>query len=89
LGAPTAIDRVAFISRGMSDGTAITRTFAVVVDGVRRYGPFAAGNRANPHTAKVSFTGRRLRFEVASSTGGNTGAAEIEVFAPVNTTRTR
>jgi hypothetical protein len=29
----------------------------------------------------VSFTGRFLRFEVVQSTGGNTGAAEIEVFS--------
>jgi hypothetical protein len=29
----------------------------------------------------VSFTGRILRFDVVQSTGGNTGAAEIEVFS--------
>ena len=65
----------------MSDGSAITRTFAVVVDGRRRYGPFPAGNRLDPHIVPVSFTGRFLRFEVVRSTGGNTGAAEIEVFS--------
>jgi hypothetical protein len=65
----------------MSDGSAITRTFAVVVDGRKRFGPFPAGTRADPRVAKVSFTGRRLRFEVVRSTGGNTGAAEIEVFS--------
>ena len=51
------------------------------MDGRRRYGPFPAGNRVDPHIASVSFTGRRLRFEVVQSTGGNTGAAEIEVFS--------
>jgi len=81
LGAERKISGVAFVTRGMSDGSAITRTFAVVVDGSRRYGPFPAGTRANLQVAKVSFTGRRLRFEVVTSTGGNTGAAEIEVFA--------
>jgi hypothetical protein len=65
----------------MSDGSAITRTFAVVVDGRRRYGPFPAGNRLDPHIVPVSFTGLFLRFEVVQSTGGNTGAAEIEVFS--------
>jgi hypothetical protein len=65
----------------MSDGSAITRTFAVVVDGRRRYGPFPAGNRFDPHIVPVSFMGRFLRFEVVQSTGGNTGAAEIEVFS--------
>jgi hypothetical protein len=82
LGRPRKITGIAFITREMSDGSAITRTFAVVVDGRRRYGPFPAGNRLYPHVARVSFTGRRLRFEVVQSTGGNTGAAEIEVFSP-------
>jgi hypothetical protein len=81
LGQSRKITGIAFISRAMSDGSAITRTFAVVVDGRRRYGPFPAGNRLDPHVASVSFTGRRLRFDVVRSTGGNTGAAEIEVFS--------
>jgi chitodextrinase len=80
LGGIRRIGGVSFRTREMSDGSAITRTFAVVVDGRRRYGPFPAGNRLEPRTATVSFTGRRLRFEVVSSSGGNTGAAEIEVF---------
>jgi hypothetical protein len=81
LGRPRRITGVAFITRQMSDGSATTRTFAVVVDGLRRYGPFPAGNRLDPRIAEVSFTGRRLRFEVVQSTGGNTGAAEVEVFS--------
>ncbi|HTW09192.1 MAG TPA: discoidin domain-containing protein [Acidimicrobiales bacterium] len=82
LGREYKITGVAFITREMSDGSAITKTFAVVVDGHRRYGPFPAGNRLDPHTAQVRFTGRRLRFEVVTSTGGNTGAAEVEAFSP-------
>jgi hypothetical protein len=81
LGRPTAVAGVSFRTREMSDGSAITRTFAVVVDETRRFGPFPAGDRIDPRTARVAFTGRRLRFEVVSSTGGNTGAAEIEVDA--------
>ena len=81
LGAERTVGGVAFLTREMSDGSAITRTFAVVVDGGKRYGPFPAGTRADPRVAKVAFTGRRLRFEVVRSTGGNTGAAEVEVFA--------
>ena len=80
LGKHVRVTGVAFRTREMSDGSAITRTFAVVVDGGKRYGPFPAGDRLDPRTAAVSFTGRRLRFAVVSSTGGNTGAAEIEVF---------
>jgi chitodextrinase len=80
LGKRQEITGVSFRTREMSDGSAVTRTFAVVADG-KRYGPFPAGDRLDPRTAAVSFTGRRLRFEVVTSTGGNTGAAEIEVFA--------
>lgn len=82
LGQERRISGIAFITRSMSDGSAITRTFAVVVDGRKRHGPFPAGNRLDPHIVPVSFTGRVLRFEVIQSTGGNTGAAEIEVFSP-------
>jgi F5/8 type C domain len=81
LGRERAIAGVAFITREMSDGSAITRTFAVIVDGHRRYGPFPAGNIVNARVSRVSFTGRRLRFDVVTSSGGNTGATEIEVFA--------
>ena len=81
LGRQRKITGISFVTREMSDGSAITRTFAVVVDGRRRYGPFPAGNRLDPRIVPVSLTGRFLRFEVVQSTGGNTGAAEIEVFS--------
>jgi hypothetical protein len=81
LGRQHKVTGISFITREMSDGSAITRTFAVVVDGRKRYGPFPAGNPQNPHPVPVSFTARFLRFEVVQSTGGNTGAAEIEVFS--------
>ncbi len=82
LGRQRQITAISFITREMSDGSAITRTYAVVVDGRRRYGPFPAGSVVHPHLVPVSFTARYLRFEVVRSTGGNTGAAEIEVFSP-------
>lgn len=81
LGRRYTVDGVAFITRTMADGSAITKTFAVVVDGDRRFGPFPAGNTLDPRVARVSFTARLLRFEVVTSTGGNTGAVEIEVFS--------
>jgi hypothetical protein len=83
LGRERKITGISFIPREMSDGSAITRTYAVVVDGRRRYGPFLAGSPVGPHIVPVSFTGRFLRFEVVRSTGGNTGAAEIEVFSAI------
>lgn len=78
---PLAIDGVAFITRAMSDGSAITRTYSVLVDGSKKYGPFPAGTPADPRVARVSFNARTLRYQVVSSTGGNTGALEVEAFS--------
>lgn len=76
LGQETEVAAVAFRTREMSDGTAITSSFTITVDGVDTYGPFPAG----PDPVEVSFRGQTLRFDVAESTGGNTGAVEIEVY---------
>ena len=70
---------IAFRTRSMSDGSAITRTFSVTVDGKKTYGPFPA--LPDPALNRVAFTGRVLRFNVVKSTGGNTGASEIAVYA--------
>jgi hypothetical protein len=70
---------VAFRTRSMSDGTAITRTYSVTVDGRKTYGPFPAS--AGTAVNRVSFTGRILRFSVVTSTGGNTGASEVAAYA--------
>ncbi len=80
LGEPTEVGAVAFRTREMSDGSAITLTFTVTVDGEETYGPFPAG----PDPIEVSFVGQVLRFDVAESTGGNTGAVEVEVYGPTS-----
>jgi hypothetical protein len=56
----------------------ITTTYTVTVDDASVFGPFDAG--LTPPLVDVEFTGRKLRFDVDSSTGGNTGAVEIEVY---------
>ncbi|MDH3307404.1 MAG: hypothetical protein OEO77_07820, partial [Acidimicrobiia bacterium] len=61
-------------TRSMSDGTATAETFTVTVDGVT-CGPFDVGLEA------VDLTGQVIRFDVETSTGGNTGALEIKVFS--------
>ncbi len=76
LGQPTDVRAVGFATRSMSDGTAITSTFTVVVDG-QTYGPFPAG----PVPSEVSFRGQILRYDVDTSSGGNTGAVEVQAFA--------
>lgn len=82
LGEEKEVAGVEFLTRTMTDGSAITTSFHVVVDGSDRLGPFDAGNPANPAFNVAEFTGRILRFEVETTTGGNTGAIEIRVFAP-------
>jgi hypothetical protein len=82
LGSSQEIAGVEFLTRTMTDGSATTEAFFVVVDGGERLGPFVAGNPANPVLNDASFTGQILRFEVQDTTGGNTGAIEIRAFAP-------
>ena len=81
LGSPQSIDGVEFITRTMSDGTATTTEYTVTVDGGETYGPFAAGDQNDPRFTAVEFAGQVLRFDVAVSTGGNTGAIEIRAFS--------
>jgi len=85
LGAESDVAGIEFLTRTMADGTATTSTFWVVVDGGDRLGPFQAGNPADPNFQAAEFSGRVLTFEIDSSTGGNTGAIEIRVFAPADT----
>lgn len=76
----TAIAGVAYRSRGMTDGTAIVETYTMTVDGGEPLGPFeAAGDGTG--VVEVDAQGRLLRFEAETTTGGNTGAVEIEVYA--------
>lgn len=79
LGSPQQIGGFAFRTRQMSDGTAITETFTVRVDG-ETVGSFTAGDSAARLDAVV--TGQIVRFDAEATTGGNTGAAEIEIYAP-------
>lgn len=76
LGSETEVGAVVFRTREMSDGSAITRSFTVTVDDGETFGPFPVGIEPIP----LEFTGTVLRFDVAESTGGNTGAVEIEVY---------
>ena len=50
----------------------------VTVDDGETYGPFEAGTSGSP--VEVRFTGRLVRIDAERTTGGNTGAAEIEVY---------
>lgn len=80
LGSEQHVSAVEFVTRSMADGTARTEQFSVTMDDGDPLGPFPAGTVADPRPADVDATGRRLRFDVDRSTGGNVGAVEIRVF---------
>ena len=77
------IQGVGFRTRSMTDGTSVTTSFTVTVDGTT-YGPFDAGPGLS--VGLVEVTGRIVRFDVETSTGGNTGAIEVEVYGAVDDT---
>lgn len=82
LGSDQQIGVVEFITRSMADGTSITDTYRVTIDEGETRGPFPAGTVADPRSTDLDATGRQLRFDVDTSTGGNVGAVEIRVYGP-------
>jgi hypothetical protein len=66
----------------MADGSAITVSYYIVVDDGERLGPFPAGTPALSALQPIATQGRTFRFEVAESTGGNTGAVEVRLYGP-------
>jgi hypothetical protein len=82
LGASQRIAGIEFVTRSMADGSAVTDSYTVAVDGGQPLGPFPAGTPASPRPSQVDATGRLLRFDVETSSGGNVGAVEIRIFAP-------
>ena len=82
LGSAADISGVEFLTRSMADGTATTTEYTVTVDSGDVLGPFPAGNLADPLLTELVPTGQIFRFDIVNSTGGNTGAVEIRVFAP-------
>jgi F5/8 type C domain len=80
LGAPQNVTGFQFLTRSMTDGTAVTETYTVIVDDSETLGPFPTGSPAEPHTSDKSVTGQVFTFEVETSTGGNTGAVEIRIL---------
>jgi hypothetical protein len=79
LGRVLSVVGIALRSRSMSDGSSVVETFTVTVDDGQTYGPFEAGTEGA--VAPVEFTGQVLRMDADRTSGGNTGAAEIEVYA--------
>lgn len=80
LGSSQRIDEVEYRTRSMSDGTAITHNYEVRADG-ELLGEYPADTLVT-----IERDARLLRFDVSSSSGGNTGAVEILVLQSVEPT---
>lgn len=80
LGDDRRIGEVEYLTRTMADGSATTLTYTVTVDDGEPVGAFPASTAAGPEVHPLDVTGRRVRFDVESSTGGNVGASEIRLY---------
>lgn len=79
LPAPTHVTRVGFWTRTMGS-TAQISSFRIVTEQGEEIGPFSLSDAAQIVYFDTDFTARRLRFEAVETSGGNTGAVEIEVY---------
>jgi hypothetical protein len=80
---PADVVAVEFITRSMGDGSAVTERFTVTVDGGDPSSLLASSTLRHRSVHELRTRGTRFRFDVATSTGGNVGAAEIRIFAAV------
>jgi len=62
------------------ESSAQIENFQVVTDEGQTYGPFELRDAGGAYYFDTDFTARNLRFEVVSSSGGNTRAVEIELY---------
>ena len=82
LKAVTNVTSVGFWTRTMGD-TAQVNSFQVTTERGETYGPFTVDDATTIYRFDTQFTAKRLRFELLDTSGGNTGALEIEVYGEV------
>jgi hypothetical protein len=76
---PTQVIRVGFWTRTMGSSAQIL-SFRIVSDRGDLCGPFPLTDAAQIHYFDVDLISLRLRLEAVETSGGNTGAVEIEVY---------
>lgn len=83
LGQPRSLVGFGFRSRMMTDGSSIVTSTELLVDGETRLGPFATPEHTRVYRFDFAapLAATRVRVQVRSSTGGNTGAREIQLFS--------
>lgn len=79
LAAETYVTRIGFWTRTMGMSAQIT-SFQIITDRGDVVGPFELPDAEQIYYFDTDFTAKRLRFEVVTSSGGNTGAVEIEIY---------
>ena len=79
LPAETHVTSVGFWTRTMGTSAEIF-SFQIVTDDGETHGPFRLDGPGGLQHFDTNLTARRLRFEVIGSSGGNTGAVDIQVF---------
>jgi hypothetical protein len=80
LGKEYRVGAVGFRTRTMGTSAQIER-FQLITDKGEKLGPFDLPDAKQVYYFPINVAARVLRFEVLKSSGGNTGAAEIEVYA--------
>lgn len=81
LGQMRDLEAFAFRSRKMTDRTSIITSVQVILDGDTLMGPFATPDPDQRYVFEITPTrARRVRVEAVTTTGGNTGVKEIELF---------
>jgi hypothetical protein len=79
LEAQARVTRIGFWTRTMVTSAQVTRFQVVAGDGAVA-GPFELDGASSVHYFDTHILASRLRFEVVESSGGNTGAVEIEIY---------
>jgi hypothetical protein len=74
------IQRIAFETRTMTDGSSQILSFTLTTDDGTVIGPFEVPDPNDMHAFEVDFEASTLRFDVVDSTGGNTGITEIALY---------
>lgn len=77
---PVRVHTILVHTRSMPDDTAQIFTFTITNDAGETFGPFELPDASQPYSFNLDTTTQMLRFEVETSSGGNTGLIEIEAY---------
>lgn len=80
LKAPIQLSAIEVWSRSMSDGSAQVVSFTITTDSGETFGPFELDDSEAAHRFELITEAKQLRFDVETSTGGNTGLVEFAAY---------